>query len=138
MKVLKAGLLYFAIVFGAGFALGPVRLLWVVPRFGTRTAELMEMPVMLAVTIVAARWVVRRLAVPSTPSSRFGMGGVALGLLLTAELALVRRLRGLSMADYLATRDPVSSTVYYTMLGLVGVVPRLVAYTRAPADKETE
>jgi hypothetical protein len=126
VKVLKAGLLYFAIVFGAGFVLGPVRLLWVVPRFGTRTAELMEMPVMLAVTIVAARWVVRRLAVPSTSSSRLGMGGVALGLLVTAELGLVLRLRDLSIAEYLATRDPVSGTAYYVMLGLVAVMPRLV------------
>lgn len=128
MRVLKAGVLYFAIVFGAGFVLGPVRLLFMVPRFGTRTAELMEMPVMLAVTIVAARWVVRRLALPSTPSSRFGMGGLALGLLVTAELALVLRLQGLSMAEYLATRDPVSGTVYYAMLVLVAVMPRLVAY----------
>jgi hypothetical protein len=126
VKVLKAGLLYFAIVFGAGFVLGPVRLLWVVPRFGTRTAELMEMPVMLVVTIVAARWVVRRLAVPSTSSSRLGMGGVALGLLVTAELGLVLRLRDLSIAEYLATRDPVSGTAYYVMLGLVAVMPRLV------------
>lgn len=83
---------------------------------------------MLAVTIVAARWVVRRLALPSTPSSRFGMGGLALGLLVTAELALVLRLQGLSMAEYLATRDPVSGTVYYAMLVLVAVMPRLVAY----------
>lgn len=30
MQVLKAGVLYFALVFGAGFALGPVRILWVV------------------------------------------------------------------------------------------------------------
>ena len=49
--------------------LGTVRTLWVVPRFGTRMAELMETPIMLVVTMVAARWIVRRLAVPSVPSS---------------------------------------------------------------------
>ena len=65
MKVLKAGISYFALVFGAGFVLGPIRLLWLVPRVGTRTAELLEMPVMLAVIIVAARWLVRRLAAGS-------------------------------------------------------------------------
>jgi hypothetical protein len=47
-RVLKAGGLYFALVFAAGFALGPIRLLWLVPRFGARSAELMEAPVMLA------------------------------------------------------------------------------------------
>jgi hypothetical protein len=36
MQILKAGTLYFALVFGAGFVLGPIRMLWAVPRFGTR------------------------------------------------------------------------------------------------------
>ena len=58
-----AGILYFALVFGASFVLGTIRTLWVVPR-GTRTAELMEVPIMLAVTIVAARWRVLHLLVP--------------------------------------------------------------------------
>jgi hypothetical protein len=48
MRTVKAGVLYFAIVFGAGFVLGPIRLLWAVPRFGERMAELMEAPVMLS------------------------------------------------------------------------------------------
>src|SRR5215469_6708407 len=70
MQILKAGLLYFALVFGVGFVLGPVRIRWVVPQVGPRMAELMETPIMLMVTIFAARWVVRRLAVPSKPSNR--------------------------------------------------------------------
>jgi hypothetical protein len=55
--VLKAGILYFAFVFGAGFVLGPIRLLRIVPQVGTRMAELLEMPVMLVVIIAAARLV---------------------------------------------------------------------------------
>ena len=58
MQVFKAAVLYFAFVFGAGFVLGTIRTLWVVPRLGTRKAELIETPIMLVVTIVAARWVV--------------------------------------------------------------------------------
>ena len=46
MQVVKAGAIYFALVFGAGFVLGTIRTLWVVRRFGTRMAELMEMPIM--------------------------------------------------------------------------------------------
>ena len=127
MKILKAGGLYFALVFGAGFVLGPIRILWAVPRFGERMAELMETPIMFAVTLLAARWIVRRLAVPSTPSSRLGMGCFALGLLLVAEFTLVLWLRGLSISDYLANRDPVSGTVYYVMLGVFAAMPLLVA-----------
>jgi hypothetical protein len=126
---LKAGVLYFALVFGAGFLLGPIRILWAVPRFGTRLAELMEMetPIMFTVIVVAARWIVRRLALPSTPSSRLGMGCVALGLLLAAEFTLVLWLRGLSIGEYLASRDPVSGTVYYVLLAVFAIMPLLVA-----------
>ena len=127
MQILKAGALYFALVFGAGFVLGPIRLLWVVPRFGTRMAELMETPIMLVVTIVAARWIVRRLAVPAKQSSGLGMGCLALLLLLVAEFTLVLWLRGLSISEYLATRDPVSGTVYYVMLGVFAIMPLLMA-----------
>jgi hypothetical protein len=131
LSTLRAGVHYFAVVFGAGFILGPIRLMWAVPRFGPRVAELGEMPIMLAVIVVAARWVVRGLAVPPTPSRRLGVGGVALGLLLLGELTLVLGLRGLSICDYLAGRDPVAGTVYLAMLGAFAVMPRLVAGERA-------
>ena len=63
MQTLKAGALYFALVFGAGFALGTLRVLFVVPRLGGRNAELIEAPFMLVVTFLAARWTARRLAI---------------------------------------------------------------------------
>ena len=135
---MKAAFLYFAVVFGAGFVLGPVRLLWAVPRFGTRTAELMEMPIMLVVTIVAARWVIRRRGVPLTTRARLGMGGRALGLLLFAEFALVLRLRGLSLEEYFASRDPVSGAVYYLMLGVVAVLPLVLSFTDRPVHGDEE
>jgi hypothetical protein len=127
MQVVKAGVLYFALVFGAGFVLGTIRTLWVVPRFGTRMAELMEMPIMLAITIVAARWTVLRLSVPIMWSARLEMGCMALVLMLIAEFGFVLWIRGISIRDYLATRDPVSGTVYYLMLVLFAVMPLLVA-----------
>jgi hypothetical protein len=127
MQILKAGVLYFVLVFGAGFVLGPIRILGAVPRFGTRMAELMETPIMFVVTIVAARWIVRRLTLPSTTSIRLGMGAIALGLMLIAEFTLVLWLQGLSISEYLASRDPVSGTVYYVMLGFFSIMPLLVA-----------
>lgn len=75
MQILKAGTLYFALAFGAGFVLVSIRLLWRVPRFGTRAAELAEAPMMLVVTILAARWVARRLAVPPSPGLTAGLRG---------------------------------------------------------------
>ncbi len=126
MKILKAGISYFAVVFGAGFVLGPIRLLWLVPRVGTRTAELLEAPIMLAVIIVSCKWLVRQLEVPAGRSSRLGMGILALLFLLAAELSLVGPLQGYSIGDYLEARDPVSGTVYYLMLGLFALMPLLL------------
>jgi hypothetical protein len=127
MRILKAGAIYFALVFGAGFVLAVIRLLWVVPRFGMGMSELMETPIMFVVTLVAAWWIVRRLAVPPTLFSRLGMGCIALGLLLVAEFTLVLWLQGLSISDYLASRDPVSRTVYYVKFGVFAIMPLLVA-----------
>ena len=80
--IAKAGALYFALVFGAGFLLGPVRLEFVAPRLGARMAELIEAPVMFVVILASSRWVLRRLAVPlaeTGPASApgFGRGFVA-------------------------------------------------------------
>jgi hypothetical protein len=66
MRTLKAAALYFTLVFGTGFVLGPVRVLWAVPRFGIRAAELMEAPLMLMAMVLAARWTVRRYALQPT------------------------------------------------------------------------
>ena len=126
MQILKAGILYFSLVFGAGLVLGPMRILWLVPRYGIRLAELMEMTIMLVVVILAAQWVVRRFTLQPT-FSRLGVGLIVLSLLLVTEFTLVLRLRDLTIAEYLASRDPVSGTVYYAMLGVFAVMPLLVA-----------
>jgi len=130
MQTLKAGALYFALVFGAGFVLGTVRVLWIVPSFGTRAAELMEAPIMLLVILVAARWVVRRLSLPVKPGIRLGAGFIALGLLLAAEFTVVLAIRRLTIAEYLAGRDPVAGTVYILMLLVFAVMPLAVARKR--------
>lgn len=126
VRIVKAGVLYFAVVFAAGLVLGPIRILWVVPRLGTRTAELMEAPIMVVVSILSARRVVRRLAVPHTTGSRVGMGCLALVLMLGAEFTLVLALRGLTLRQYLSSRDPVSGTVYYVALGVFAFMPLIV------------
>lgn len=91
-----------------------------------RLAELMEAPVTLVVTIVAARWIVRHFAIPYVPLARLGMGGIGLSLLLVAEFGLVLWLRAIPMGEYLAARDPVSGTFYYVLLGMFAVMPLLV------------
>jgi hypothetical protein len=127
MQILKAGVLYFALVFGAGFVLGTIRTLWIVPRFGARTAELMETPIMFVITVLAAHWVARHLLLPPTLATRLGVGLVALGFLLVVEFTVVLWFRGLTIGEYIQRRDPVAGTVYIIMLGVFAVMPVLVA-----------
>jgi type IV secretory pathway TrbD component len=55
------------------------------------------------------------------------VGFIALLLLLVAEFGLVLWLRGLTLREYFASRDPVSVTVYYVMLAVFAAMPLLVA-----------
>lgn len=125
--VVGGGALYFLIVFSVGFILGVLRTLWLVPRIGVRWAELLEIPVMLVVIYWAARWVSRwsRLYDHSRPVQA-GVGLVGLLLLVGAELGLALQLSGQSPAEYVASRDPVSSTAYALSLVLFAVMPTLV------------
>jgi hypothetical protein len=82
MGTLKAGLLYFCLVFAAGWVLGPIRELWVIPCLGRTVGILLEAPAMLVIMIAAARWTVQRLNVASTLPARAATGFIALGLLL--------------------------------------------------------
>lgn len=124
-RVVRAGVTYFALVFGTGFVLGAIRVPYLVPRLGERIAELIEMPFMLVAILLAARFIVRRFGLPPSVGSRLATGMVALGLLLIAELLLAVAMQDRSLADYVASRDPVSGTVYVLMLLLFALMPML-------------
>lgn len=122
-RVAAVGASYFGIVFGAGFVLGTIRVPFLVPRLGVRTAELLEMPVMLLVIVWAARFLVRRHRGALTRAAWLAVGGSALALLVGAELLLAVALQQRGLGDYLASRDPVSGSVYLAMLLLFAVLP---------------
>ena len=119
------GAVYFALVFGVGFLLGIVRVLSLVPNIGERWAELAEAPLMLVAIVFSARFVVRRF--PATQrASYLASGGVALILLIAVELSVVLTLRGMSISQYVAERDPVAGSVYVGMLVVFAVMPWLL------------
>ena len=135
-RVLRASLVYFALTFGAGFVLGPLRILFLVPRVGARTAELIEMPVMIGITWLAARWVTRTFSVPPERGPRLSMGVMTGTLLLLTEFTFVLPLRGLTLEEYLATRDPVSGGAYYAAVLLLMLMPLLVNRGAATAARD--
>jgi hypothetical protein len=134
MRILKPTAIYFALVFGTGFGLGIARVLWLVPRFGTRATELAEMPLMLVAIVLAAHGTSGYFAGGDRPASMLGVGLLAMGLVLAADLVVGVALRGMSPVEALVNRDLVSGTTYYAMLGLFAVMPWLLAHRRAAGD----
>jgi hypothetical protein len=126
IRALKAGLLYFAVVFAAGFMLGIVRVLWLEPLLGVMWAELAEMPVMLAVILFSAHRIVGRFRLPARTAPRLIMGGLALALLLLVELTVVLQLRGLSLVAYLDSRDPIAGSTYGISLLIYALTPLFI------------
>ena len=120
--VFLAGLLYFALILSAGFALGVVRELWLGPALGHTGAELLEMPLMVAVCYVCAGKL--RHLFPALGSSHWLVAGIfALVLMLAAEGLLAGVLRGLSLPEYLATRHPAATFAYGLALALFALLP---------------
>ena len=130
LTLLKPAMAYFLMVFGAGFMLGPVRTLWLVPRVGTRTVELLELPVMLVAVFLSACWIIRRFDAERTAAPWFLIGLVALARLLAAELILDVALRGVSPTEALISRDPVSGGVYYAALCVFAITPWFLGRSR--------
>lgn len=133
-RTLTYAALYFAMVFGAGFVLGPIRVLWLVPRLGERTAELLETPIMLAVIVWSARWLVRRAR--GTKVAWLGVGLLALAMVLAMEFGVVLALRGLTLRAYLASRDPVAGTAYLATLLVFAALPAWLSWRTAPAGEQ--
>jgi hypothetical protein len=126
-RIIKAGATYFALVFGAGFALGMIRVPILVPRLGERMAELIEMPFMFVAMVMSARFIIRRFDLPASALARLGAGFLALGLLVAAEILLSVALQDRPLGEYVASRDPVSGMVYLAMLALFAAMPFVLA-----------
>lgn len=123
--IVAAGVLWFVVMFGLGFLLGPIRIFLLEPRLGATGAVLVEAVPMIALMWVLAPWVARLFAVPPTPRARLAMGGIGLLLLVIADTLLGWLLfnRGIeSLLDRPRTPD---GQVYLLMLLVFLLMPFL-------------
>jgi hypothetical protein len=128
VRVMKAGAVYFLVALGAGFALEFIRLELVALHFSEQLAGILEIPNVLLATMIGARWAVDRLTLPPLPGIRLGVGFVALSLALIAQFMVVLPIRGLSYTEYFASQDPTSVSASIGTLGVLIVMPFLVAH----------
>ena len=125
MRIAVFAAAYFIAVFAVGFGLGVVRVTWVVPATGESIAELAEMPFMIAASVLLAWQLVRRWRLGV--GAALAGGALALGLLLGAELALVVA-RGLTLEQYIVSRDPVAGAAYVAALVVFMLAPAVGAW----------
>jgi len=116
-----AGLAYAAIVFAAGFALGAMRLLLLVPRLGSTVPVMLEAPVMLALSWWVCRWCIGRFRVNATWRARLLMGALAFLVLQLAEVTLAASVFNRSPRTYLLGTG--------TLPGAIGIAAQLATAT---------
>jgi hypothetical protein len=112
--------LYFLLVFAAGFGLGIVRTLVLVPRIGPLLATLIEAPVMLGIGYAACRFVLRRWPVQA---GRWIMVPVFLMLLALSEWQLGLQLFGITAAQQWANVATPAGLVGLSAQVLVALLP---------------
>ncbi|HMP17728.1 MAG TPA: hypothetical protein PKD72_11940 [Gemmatales bacterium] len=114
---------YFGIVFGAGFLLGPLREQVLRPLVGARTAELIEMPVMLVIIVFAGYWMGRIMLENRRPGYRLLVGLLAATLVLLADVLVGVYLRGMTLRQIFLDRDQLTGLLYYSLVALFGLMP---------------
>jgi hypothetical protein len=112
-----AGSAYFVIVFAAAFALGALRITFIVPAVGSVWATLLELPFMLVLSWMACGWLVRFLGMPSLGQS-IGMAASAFALLMGAEAVGSILIFGRSFSDHIGS--------YGTAAGALGLAGQIV------------
>jgi hypothetical protein len=123
---IRAALLYFSGIFGVGFLLGIIRVVWLVPQVGARSAELLEMPLMVLASFGAATWIVRRSRIPYSKSECLAWGLVALLFMIGAELAVAVLLLNVPISNVVTRRDSISGVAYVFALLLFALLPLFV------------
>jgi hypothetical protein len=125
MRVVAAAVLYFLIVYCAGFLFGTVRVFVLEPRLGDFLAVLCEAPLMLAVIVLAACFVPARLQLGRDVGPLLAMGIGALVLQQGADLGL-GALRGIMPAQQLAHFATPAGFVYAALLVVFVATPVVV------------
>lgn len=124
-QVLKAGVVYFLLLYVIGFLLGATRELLLAPRLGVVVASAIEALPMFAAIIYFAPLIARRFGIPPKSGGRMLMGFFGLTLLLGAEIAMTRAMRGLSPGQWLAHFASFEGAIYALLLACFAAMPWL-------------
>jgi membrane associated rhomboid family serine protease len=122
-RAFKAGAVYFLLLYVIGFLLGATRELLLAPRFGVVVGSSLEALPMLAAIFHFAPLIARRFGIPPRSGGRMLMGFFGLVLLIGAEIAMTRAMRGLSPQEWLAHFASVEGVIYAALLAAFAAMP---------------
>jgi membrane associated rhomboid family serine protease len=122
-RAIRAGTVYFLLLYAIGFLLGATRELLLAPRFGVVVASALEALPMLAAIFHFAPLLARRFGVAPKSAGRMLMGFFGLVLLIGAEIAMTRAMRGLSPEQWLAHFASVEGVIYAALLAAFAAMP---------------
>lgn len=126
IRILRAAMLYFVIVFSVGFLLGPIRVFWLEPRIGAFKAVLCEAPFLLGAILVASGVSPRAARLELRKDTLLAMGAAALALQLIADIVVGLVVRGISFREQLAQFATAEGAIYAALLFLFAVMPTLI------------
>ena len=115
-RVALSALFYFLVVFGAGFVLGPIRVLWLEPQLGPTIAVLLESPILLLVMWFVAAAAPAWSRLQGGAWAHFCVGLTALLLQQIADWSVGFWLRGMTLADQLAYLASPAGLIYVATL----------------------
>lgn len=115
MAVIITAIAYFVTVFAFAFAMGVARILVIAPLIGTTAAVLVEVPILLVVSWVIARRLLRDRDLTLRPL--IAVGTIAFVLTMASEAMLSELMRGQIAGEWAAT--------VATPIGLVGLAGQL-------------
>jgi hypothetical protein len=118
-RMIRAGIAYFLLVFGLGFALGGLRQALMGHGFERGLLVAAEVPLMLVFAWWASGWCASRFGVATTTAARLGMGVVMLLLLQAGELGVGVLLMGQTVQSHFA--------VLATASGMLEVAPQVLS-----------
>jgi hypothetical protein len=125
-RILAAGTAYAGLVFVAGFALGSIREILVRPYFGASASRLAELPLMIGISYLAARFVTRRME-PGDRDFWLRVGCLAFALLIMAELMLGHVLFRMSIGAIVADLFTLTGGLSFLAQSLMIIFPALAA-----------
>jgi hypothetical protein len=121
------GVRYGTAMFGVGFVLGTVRQLFILPHTGLTGALAIEVPIIVAISVLVAKWIIIRRGSRDTSFGYLVTGMAGLATLFAAEELLSRLLNGRSVFAVWADFSAAASVINICGLALFTLMPWLVS-----------